>query len=288
MDPHLIKLSKNDKNSFSLNLYQHKRFPGIWHYHPEFEITYIQKSEGTRFVGDHIETFHQGELVMIGENLPHTWKNDAISHVEKKNNSEALVLHFLGNCFGDAFWDLPETEAIKKLLHKARLGLKFDHSTKTKVIPLMLRMLGEKRCARVTTFLTMLDILAHAKNLKVLSSVGFIDTLDIDESERINKAYQYIMNNFKSQVSLKDVARVSNMSESAFSRFFSNRTRKSFSQFLIELRIGYACKLLMKADQNVTQVCFESGFNNISNFNKQFKSLTRTTPKKFQQAFVVK
>ena len=107
-------------------------------------------------------------------------------------------------------------------------------------------MLNEKRAARLTTFLTLLDVLAHSKDTQILSSVGFVDTLDIDESERINKAYKFIMNNFKSQISLGDVAKVSNMSESAFSRFFSNRTRKSFSRFLIELRAGYACKLLMR------------------------------------------
>lgn len=286
MEPRFIKLSNTDKQSFSIQLYRHSRFPGLWHYHHEFEITYIQKSQGTRIIGDHIEVFKEGDLIMIGENLPHTWKNDSITHVETKNGSLAVVIHFAKNCLGELFWELPENEGIKKLLRKAMMGIKITDPTRTAVIKMMKQMMQVKKPERLIIFLSILQIIAGSEDLQILSSAGFMNSLHKNDSMRINKVYEYTMDNFKSKISLVEVAQIVNMSPSAFSRYFKYRTRKSFSQFIIELRIGYACNLLSKDNETVTQVCYECGFNNISNFNKQFKKLNKMTPKKYQQSFI--
>ena len=284
MEPQFIKLSNIEKQSFGVVLYQHPSFPGLWHYHREFEITYIQKSIGTRFVGDNIEVFKEGDLIMIGENLPHTWKNDPLTHVETNNASQAVVIHFARNCLGEHFWELPENESVSKLLLKARLGLKITGPTRTVAIAMMKQMLEQRKPLRLISFVSMLQLLSESGDIQALSSEGFMNSLHNNESQRINNAYEYIMHNFKSKISLVEVAKIVYMSPSAFSRYFKTRTRKSFSQFVIELKVGYACNLLLRENQTVTQVCYECGFNNLSNFNKQFKKLKKITPKKYQQA----
>ena len=220
---------------------------------------------------------------MIGNDLAHTWKNDPGTGAG--NNSQAIVIHFKGNCFGDKFWDLPEMEEIKKLLEKSKSGLKILEPASSTIKEIIQHIVSEKGSGRLIGLLSILELLANSQNIEILSSPGFINSLSNNDSDRINIAYQYIMKNFRSKISLAEVAKMVNMSRSAFSRFFSYRTRKSFSQFVIELKVGHACKLLLKDNMAITQICTECGFNNTSNFNKQFKKITNTTPKKFQQSF---
>lgn len=286
MEPRLIKLLPADRQAFLINEYAYQRFPGIWHYHPEFEITFIEKGQGTRFVGDHIESYREGDLVMIGSNLPHTWKSDEAEEEELAQGSKALVLHFMYNCLGAQFWDLTEMADIKKLLDASQLGIRIGAPDSEHVISLMRKMAGQPAPDRLITFLEMLQFISASQKLSTLCSIGFKNSLVHNDSGRITKAYEYVVHNLSSSLSLMEVAKVVNMTPAAFSRYFKTHTRKTFSQFVIELKIGYACKLLMKDNQTVTQVCYECGFNNISNFNKQFRKIAGIPPKKFQLQYV--
>lgn len=285
MQPLLIKVNVPEKSSFSLNRYSYAdHFPGIWHFHDEYELTLIEKSYGSRMVGDHIERFKAGDLVLIGKGLPHTWRND-----EGVNSvSEALVIHFLEDFLGKPFFELPEMYKIKRLLERSGRGLKIEKKAAKKVADGMRALEKMAGADRILQLLHILRLLSGLDALEELCSEGFTNSIHYADSDRLKRVYQYIMNNFQEDVSLSRAAMVANMSPTAFSRYFKSRTRKSYTQFVIELKIGYACKLLINEKVSVADVCYQSGFQNLSNFNQQFKSITSLTPKKYQILHAVK
>ncbi|MET6998224.1 AraC family transcriptional regulator [Chitinophaga defluvii] len=286
MQPLLIKVNVPQKASFSINRYCYAdRFPGIWHFHDEYELTLIEESTGSRMVGDHIERFKAGDLVFIGKNLPHTWRND---EPNAQGKSEALVIHFLENFLGAPFFDLPEMHKIKNLLERSRRGIKIEGVVADQVATLMKRIETTTGVDRVLDLLLILKVLSEYENLDVLSSEGFTNSINYTDSDRLKRVYEYIMNNFQEDVSLSKAASVAHMSPTAFSRYFKGRTRKPYTQFVIEMKIGYACKLLINEKMSVAEVCYQSGFQNLSNFNQQFKSITNLTPKKYQSMHAAK
>jgi AraC-like DNA-binding protein len=280
MQPRLIKVNVPEKSSFSLNRSVfYDGFPGIWHFHDEYELTLILESSGTRMVGDHIDRFSDGDLVLIGKNLPHTWRND---ETKKFKKSECLVLHFFYDFLGMEFFNVPAMKKIYALLARSHRGVRITGKTRDVIATQLVQMEDLEGVDQIIMLLSILNLLTSSGELHDLSSEGFANSIDESGSNRLNKVYEYIMNHFQEDISLVRVAEVANMSPTAFSRYFKSRTRKSFTQFIIELKIGYACKLLMKDDMTVTQVCYESGFQNLSNFNQQFKGITKLTPKKYQ------
>jgi len=286
MQPLLIKVNVPQKSSFSVSRFVYKdRFPGIWHFHDQYELTLILESSGSRLVGDNIDRFWEGDLVFIGKNLPHTWRNDELHTFSR---SEALVLHFLDDFSGDKFFDIPEMEAIKRILDRSHRGIKINGKTRDEVASLLLQMEHAAGAAKIVLLLSVLNAIAGSDDLTDLASEGFVNSFGDAASERLNNVYEYIMNHFQDDISLEKVASIASMSPTAFSRYFKNRTRKPFSRFLIELKIGYACKLLMKEEMTVASVCYESGFQNLSNFNAQFKAIAGMPPKKYQLMHISK
>ncbi len=285
MQPLLIKVNVPEKASFSVNRYAYTdHFPGVWHFHEEYELTLIEKSYGSRMVGDHIERFEAGDLIFIGKDLPHTWRNDE----KVKGVSEALVIHFLEDFLGASFFSLPEMYRIKRLLERSGRGLKVQRKEARSIAGIMRLMETSTGAERILQLLKILHLLAETEDIEELSSEGFTNSIHYADSDRLKRVYEYIMNNFQEDISLSRAAGVANMSPTAFSRYFKNRTRKSYTQFVIELKIGYACKLLINEKISVADVCYQSGFQNLSNFNQQFKSITSLTPKKYQILHAVK
>ncbi|MFT3949517.1 MAG: AraC family transcriptional regulator [Agriterribacter sp.] len=287
MQPLLVKVNVPQKSSFSINRYSYAdQFPGLWHFHDEYELTLIVKSNGSRLVGDHIERFKAGDLVFIGKNLPHTWRNDI---QESTGVSEALVIHFLEDFLGEHFLTLPEMYKIKSLMERSKRGFKIKEHVAKKIVPLMKNIETSQGAEKVILLLNILHILSESEeHLEDLCSEGFTNSINYTDSDRLKRVYQYIMNNFQEDVSLSKAASTANMSLTAFSRYFKVRTRKSYTQFVIELKIGYACKLLINEKMSVAEVCYKSGFQNLSNFNQQFKAITNLTPKKYQALHAAK
>ncbi|WP_138991194.1 AraC family transcriptional regulator [Larkinella sp. C7] len=281
MDPLLLKVKKTETDSFSVNYFKYNGpFPGLWHYHSEYELTLIVKSSGTRFVGDHIDRYNENDLIFIGKNLAHTWKSD--SSKEKPQSSEALVIHFKKDFLGNSFFKTPELYAIEQFLQLSQRGIKIMGKTQTEVIDQMYQIQTLSGVHKLIKLLQILCLLADSKELTLLSSEGYNLNINEKTNDRLNKVLAYIMNNFKSSIRLIDAADIANMSPTAFSRYFKQRMQKPFSQFVNELKVGYACKLLMLHKFSIQQICFECGFQNVSNFNKQFKSFTELSPKQFQ------
>lgn len=281
MDPLLLKVNKTETDSFSVNHFKYTgSFPGLWHYHSEYELTLIVKSSGTRFVGDHIDRYTENDLIFIGKNLAHTWKTD--SSKEKNQSSEALVIHFKEDFLGKTFFTTPELYAVEKFLQLSQRGIKIIGKTQAAIIEHIHQIQALSGVNKLIKLLQILSLLAESKELVLLSSEGYSQYINENTNDRLNKVHAYIMNNFKSSIRLADAADVANMSPTAFSRYFKQRMQKPFSQFVNELKVGYACKLLMSHKFSIQQICFECGFQNVSNFNKQFKSYTELSPKQFQ------
>ena len=282
MEPRLLKVKKTEADSFSVNRFIYNgNFPGLWHYHSEYELTLIVKSSGTRFVGDHIDRYSENDLIFIGKNLAHTWKSDGPGE-SSSLSCEALVIHFREDFLGNSFFGTPELLTVEKFLQVSGRGVKITGNTQNQVIALMYEIVHKRGIDKLITLLRILSALAHSEDLILLSSDGYSQYINENENDRLNKVHAYIMNNFKSPIRLTDAADIANMSPTAFSRYFKQRMQKPFSQFVIELKIGYACKLLMQHQFSILQICYECGFQNVSNFNKLFKNFTELSPKQFQ------
>ncbi len=285
MKAELISRTVHQNCSFSLECHNYKNFLKKWHYHPELELVILLESTGTRFVGDSIEKFSPGEIVLIGRNLPHLWLNDKSYFVEDSDLMvKAFVIHFGGN-FGNQLLNIPELGCIKNLFHRARRGLHFSGKANEQVITQVEDMFKMNEFEKVMELLSVLHNLSKYSSSKSLSSSGFVDSFRNKQNSKLIAIYEYIMNNFKQEVTLDKVAELAHMNPSAFSRYFKSVQKKTFTQFLNEVRIGYACKLLQEQRYNIAEVCFESGYNNISNFNRQFKALKGMSPSTYVKMY---
>jgi AraC-like DNA-binding protein len=286
MRPQLLKVLKGPDRSFSV---RRDLFPinNRWHYHAEIELIHIKKGEGTQFIGDSIKRFKAGDVILVGPNLPHYWRFDDVYYEENtKAIADIRVAHFNENFWGPQFLELPENLCIKTVLEKARRGLQITGKTRQKVAELLEELQEIDGPQRIVLLIEALTQIANAKQLVPLSSMGFQPDLVDAEKDRINAIYEYSIRNFKRKIQLEEIAEVANISPNSFCRYFKSRTRKTYSQFLIELRVGHACKLLIENNHCLKRLCYESGFNNFTSFHKYFKLITGKSPLVYQREFV--
>lgn len=287
MKLHLLDRSGISNSSFTAKVNEYPYFLNIWHYHPELELVVILKSEGTCFVGDSIEKVAVGDVILIGKNLPHMWLNDdGYFNKDEKDSAKAIAIHFKQNYLGDAFFETPEMTHLLDLFNRAKRGLKFLDVDKI-LIQEILKMVDLKGFNKTMSFLKILDKLANHKMTKVLASTGYVHSFIASKSDTQDKVQSYIFNNFNKEINLSDAAKIAHMNSSAFSRYFKRVNKKTFSRYVTEIRVGYACKMLIEKKFNITEVCYESGFNNISNFNRQFKIVMNCTPSEYLKNHIV-
>ena len=260
MKPLLIDRSSSPNKSFTVSNHKYSNFLKVWHHHLELELVVIIKSTGTRFIGDNIEQFSEGEVVLIGKNLPHMWLNDK-QYFEADSNLEAaaIVIHFKEDFAGKDFLKMPEMSSIATLLERSRLGIKFSGDL-LYFIHQIKKIHELTEFDKTMKFIQLLNYLAKNNNYLLLSSSGFINSFKKTNRNNLNKVYEYVIKNFKDNISRSDVAELANMNPSAFSRFFKRIHRKTFTEYLLEVRIGYACKLLIENKNNISEICYESGF----------------------------
>lgn len=287
MKPHLLKIPLNPDHSFNVRYDIVPHFYKMWHYHHEVELVYIVKGSGLQFTGDNIHDFKAGDLIMFGSYLPHLWRSDEIHLLPNAEEKvEAIVIHFLPDCFGANFFQIPENKMIYKLLENAKRGIRVKNKTRDEVAALMLSLLDADSFERVNLLLNVLNILSHSNETELINR-EIANFNSADEIDRLNNIYQYILDNFSKEISLNEVAEIAHVTPPSFCRFFKSRTRKTFSQFLLEIRTAHAAKLLKETSKSVSEICFESGFNNTSNFNKHFKTLIGRTPLQHRKNFSV-
>ncbi len=286
MNPHLLKIPLQPDHSFNVRYDVVPKFYDKWHYHQELELVHIIKGSGKQFIGDDIHHFKPDDLILLGANLPHLWHSDQ-KYLQKNASEkvEAIVIHFMPDCFGKSFFSLPENKEIDKLLLKAQQGIRIMNSTRKTIAGLMQQLLTAANSDRIILLLQILQTVARSKHTKTACSKGLQYTFSPSETDRLNTIYQYILDNFSREITLPEIAKVANISPHSFCRYFKSRIKKTFSKFLLEIRIGHAGKLLAETNKTVATICYESGFNNFSNFNRHFKSITKKTPLEYRRHY---
>jgi AraC-like DNA-binding protein len=270
----------------SYNILKVKRpyFVVPWHFHPELEIMLVVEGEGTRFVGDSIERFGAGDLVMVGANLSHVWKNSA-RHYEGHAGvwAKAKVILFREDCFGKDFFSASEMRGIKALFGRAGQGIVFSGKTKASVSGKIHQAYAQAGVKRFLTFIDILHELAASQEYRLLTSAGYTQSMQAGDWQRLNKVLDYLLGNFHQPIRLEEVAAQANMSPTAFCRYFKSRTHKTVTGFINELRVGYAHKQLIETQLGISQICYECGFNNVSNFYEQFHKITGCSPLQYRK-----
>lgn len=286
MKAHFHKVPIQMRSSFSVRHDVQPNFGNVWHYHPELELHYVVKGEGTRLVGDNVGSFHAGELLLLGENLPHTWHCQE-EYFEKyaENYVEAIVVHFSSSCLGHEFLNLPETNALMRLFEKAKRGMQIFGTSREQLKQLMMQAVMAEDLRKVIILLEILEILTETQEYRNISTMfPFLNATEGD-MVRMNRIYNYTLNNFTKDISLKEIASVSNLTMTSFCRYFKIMTKKTYADFLNEVRINHACKLLSENILQIDEICYTCGFNNLSNFYRQFKRVTHYTPKDFRRRY---
>lgn len=261
-----------------------KCFTAPLHFHPEIELTLILQSTGKRFVGDSIENFGPGDLVLLGENLPHCWSN-AKDSSQNQTTAHAIAVQFNSLFLGNKFMELSGAKHIAKLLQDSSRGICIKNSSRDVVAKKLVEIPHLNMFRRVLTLLEILDIIARSKDWHFLASPYFKPYSNLDDSRKMDKIFNFVYNNLNSTLSISNIADSLNMSGSAFCHYFKKRTQRTFTQFLNEMRIGKAKQLLIESDDSIAEICYACGFNTISHFNKQFYLFTGSSPKAFRESF---
>ncbi|MGQ7868841.1 AraC family transcriptional regulator [Sunxiuqinia sp. sy24] len=284
MKAQYFKLTKQLHQSIAIRKDTRTAFHDHWHYHSELELVYILQGEGTRFVGDDISRFCSGDLVLMGVGLPHVWKSDD-SYFENssKKKVSAIILHFGPNFLGEGLWELPEVASVKKLIELAPRGISYHLPEGHPVKRQLRKMLDQTPFDRLSSLLSMLNELSKQEENTILSGISFADHYQKHHSKRIDKIYDYILTNFEKDIKLEELALLANMTPASLCRFFRQKTKKSVSEFINEVRIGFACKLLIEGKLSISEICFRCGYNNLSYFNRQFKRIIGLTPGSYQK-----
>lgn len=287
MKPHLLKVSLNPESSFNILQKKGVDFYNQWHFHPEVELIYVHKGRGTRFIGTDVHRFEPDELFLFGSNLAHMWRCDPeYFQKDSKQKAEVTIIYFHHDFLGDRFFNLPELKGIESLLEKAKQGIKITGHTKVQIKELMSKLSEARGSERIITLLTILEKIANSKEKQYINSIYHEIKIEKAEANRLNKVFQYISDNFQRKITLSEIASVANLSAKAFCRYFKSKTRKTFYDFLLEVRVAHACDLLLEKDMPIYEVCYDCGFNNLSNFNRYFKKIMEKTPTNYKWEFM--
>lgn len=273
-----FKIPKPENVTLYIQEYKGESFYEKLHQHKEIQISVILEGEGTYIIGDCVGDFKANDIFVLGENLPHVFKRD----VTFEKDTKMVTLFFKKSSYGEHFFELPEFEHFKNFFNNAVLGYKVL-SNKEPITKLLAEINRLHKYEQFISFLEILNLIADADKRK-LSSLINLKKYAGNEGKRMSDIFQYSMDNFDKEVSLHDVADIANMTPNAFCRYFKQRTNKTFVNFLIDIRIGNACKLLAKKnDLSITEISYKSGFNNLANFNRKFKALKGITPSEYRK-----
>ena len=259
-------------------------FYGSLHVHAELQLTYILKGQGTAYIGDRIEQFESGDVFLLGPDLPHVFKDEWAG---KEEGIESYSVFFLPDFLGEGFLTLPESRAIKQLIERSERGIKFVGSLKNQQANNIINIFEKTGLEKLIMLVSMLEEIAHSDQCILLASNNFQKPRKSSDGKKINDVFDFLMKNYTKSIRLNEVAATAHMSPAAFCRYFKQHTRKTYTQFLNEIRVGQACKLLSDKNRTISQVCYQTGYNNLSNFNRQFKGITGLSPRDYakQQEF---
>lgn len=284
MKPILSKVSAPTENLISIVERAQPYFTNVFHFHEECELVYVVESHGKRVIGDSIEQFDKGDIVFVGANLPHVWYNDR-EYFDPASGLEArsIVIYFPQDVFGKRFFALEETRTLAEFFRRAKRGIKIYGDAQKKVAREMKAITRKTGVDRVLGLLKILQILSETSQYRYLASIGYTHTFNQKDNHKIDEVFRFVLNNYHRNITLKEVAEITNFTPQSFCRFFKTRTKKSFVQFLNEIRVGQVCKKLTEEDWSIAEAAYACGFQNLSNFNRFFKEIVGKTPKGYRQ-----
>jgi AraC-like DNA-binding protein len=281
--PAFENISALNNSSFLARKFEEKKFKAPFHFHPEYELTMILNGCGKRYVGTHLGDYFPDDLVLLGSNVPHCWKTE---HTEQQPVSSSLVIHFSPSFLGVDFFSRPEMKSIQQLLNDSNYGIQFTGDINV-VKKKMLAIFKEKAAfKKLLLLLEILDELSNRKKSKLLNKQNLFTALPVAEKERMNAITAYIVDNFREKISLNKAANAVHMTPQAFCKYFKKISRKTFIDVVNDYRIDFATQELVHTNKPVTQIGFESGFNDISNFYKTFKDRRQVSPLSYRNLFV--
>jgi len=287
MSAYFEKINVRDDESFFIGIFQDNLEKSTWHYHNTFEISFITEGAGKRIVADSIEDFQPGDLVFIGQNLPHVWIADKETRTPTNRTLEMVYLQFTSSVLSPQLLSLPEFQNLKRALDLSERGLHIIDQTLNEVSEIMLQLPYLKSFDRMLQFFRMMDIIGKSNSNIQLASEEYLNKRFKSGNNRIAAIHEFFMNNYREEVDLKKLAALVNMAEGSLCRFFKLNMGKTVFEYLNQIRIEFACKLLMDLNLGILEVCLDSGFNNLSHFNKQFKKVTGVTPSEYRKKYKV-
>jgi len=284
MKAQLKQVNTHAINSFSVRNDIMPQYHNVWHYHEEIELIHFEKGSGTQFIGDSVKSFSSGDIALVGSNLPHYWLFDDI-YLEENTGSpgDIRVIHFKEDFWGKDFLNLPENKKIKDLLREARRGLSIQASHRAQVKQLMENLLLANGTSKIISLLQILQVLTISEATEPLATDTFALQAQENDASRMGKVMNHIALHYKGQIKLPEIASLAGMTANSFCRYFKIKSGKTLFQFLIEMRIRFACKLLIENQLTIKEICFECGFQNFASFHKYFKQIMHTTPLNYQK-----
>lgn len=294
LKPTFEAIQSNNSSSFLLRTFRQEAFRAPYHFHPEYELTLITGGNGKRYTGNKMGNFSSGDLVLLGANLPHCWKTGAynkdksgrkISNAD--NQAGAIVIQFTSDFLGKDFFKKPELKTISKLLQFSEAGLQFTGKTSAKAEKKIKSLASKKdNFDKMIGFLQILQQLALSTEYRTLSPQNISGSANQEEQHRIHQVLFYIKENFRNKITLEQAAKMTNLSINAFCKYYKKITRQTFMETVIEYRLNYAAQQLVQTELPVASICFDSGFGDISHFNKTFKSKMQESPLQYRKRFV--
>ncbi len=286
MKPLLFKVPTIDDRSFRIEQDKMPHFYGHLHFHPEIQLTLIQEGEGTLIVGDKIDRFAPGDVLMLGPNLPHVLRSDPdYFQPESTRQSVSVSVLFRPEQLEMGVLSLPETEHLRQLLTESQHGVRLRCQTNPVLTGKLEQLPNQRPFEQLLTLLHILDELTTRTDREVLSVTAYVQPQRPDDHRRLERVFSYILEQYHTQITLDDIANVASLTPGAFCRFFRQHTRKTFSTLLNEVRIEHACRHLRESKQSISQTAYVCGFTNLSNFNRQFKTITGLSPSEYLRRY---
>jgi len=285
MSARFEQISLKEDESFFIGVFQDNLEISTWHYHNNYEISFITEGTGKRIVADSIEEFQPGDLVFIGSNLPHVWIAEKEQKLLTDRTLEMVFLQFSANILFPQLLALPEFKQVKKALELSERGIHIIGQTLNEVSEIMLQLPYLKSFDRMNSFFRMMDIIGKSETNISLASEEYMKKRFTTGNRRIGLLHDYLMTHYREEIDLKKLAGLVNMAEGSLCRFFKMNVGTSIFEYLNKIKIDFACKLLMDPDIGIVDVCLDSGFNNLSHFNKQFRKNTGVAPSQYRKRF---
>jgi AraC-like DNA-binding protein len=280
----LEQIKLNPEESFFIGIFQDHIDKSHWHYHQEFELSFITEGSGKRIVGDSVEEFHPGDLIFIGPRIPHVWfPEDTHRRQHSGRTLESVYMLFNHDILPPGLTSLPELKHVRRAVQLSERGVRITGDTLNEVSRIMLQLPYMSRIKRLMFFFEIMDLIGRSGSFSYLASSNYVKTKFETTNSRVNRIHEYLMKNYQNEVDLEDVAEIVHMAPASVCRFFKSSTGLTVFEYLNKIKIDYSCQLLLNTDMGIGDISFDCGFNNLSHFNKQFRKFIGKTPSQFRK-----